>query len=400
MNHASIVIPNSLQAALWAVKADVHEDASEAGKRELSARISQEIAILDAAMSGLRTQYGPAADEAIAQMRIDQGALLGSLMQVQHAKHPRELQAIRGAVDTAIRHSTETRNSAAASCEGPSVAAKTLAKAVVVAPIAGSVSAKFMGKFMGAGEYREALSMLAQRGRVLLDGFAAHIEQQVALAEKHAVDIGRSQQAQATLLQQAREAFVQEKPAEAASHITQAATLGLRDAERVRQVHDDAATRRLVEQAERNSTHAVRHAIDQMQIDARRDCSKEGGNVAQIDACTVQGTATRIDVLRLQMVRIQVQVGENEDAATERMNRILRSAAPQDARQQEAGQSVPRNVEDFNRILRGEPAGNASVRLEVQNVTVVSVTSARPETTPANDAGAAPQPTRHVMGPR
>lgn len=357
---------------------------TDAQKQALELRVIAEIAALDNVISSLRSQHGVEAEDGITHLQASQALLLTSLREVQHAKHPRELRQVAAHVDTAIRHSTESRCSASHGQETTVITAKTIAK-TLAAPFAGSVSKAFAGKTLSLTDYRSALSSIARQGQQMMDGFRAHIEAATAAAAQHSVDIGRSLQLQQQLLQQAGEAYVQGQPAEATSRVSEAATLGLRDAERVRGVHRDAQTEALVERARSNAREAVRLTADQMQLDARRECTEQGKTGEALEACTVQGATARIDTLRLRMIRIQVQVGETEDAADARATSILREAAPHDQPAIVLGQARAE-----------QQARNASTVVRM-TVTDVNVTQIRitPAETPQQTVTAP-----HVMGPR
>ena len=355
---------------------------SDARTHALAMRVIAEIAAIETSIGQLRMQGGTDAENAISELQMSQGVLLSSLREVQSARKPEDLRQIASHVGVAIRQSTESRCSAGAAPESLALTAKHIAKTLAV-PVVGSVAFAFKGKLMGAVDYRSALNMLTARGREFIDGFAKHIEAHANAASQHMVDIAHSQQTQGTLLQQAREAYVQGAPAEAATRITEAATLSLRDAERVKAVHSDAVTGALVDAAKQNATQAVRHAVDQAQVDARADCTTQKKTGQALEACTLDAATLKIEALRVRMIRIQVHVGAGEDEATERATQILRSAAPHDASQLVLGQA---------RAQEQAKAASNVVRMEVTevNMTQVRVTL---------EAADVKRPS-HVMGPR
>lgn len=386
MNPMQTAFNPEYMAAGVAMLREPVAEVTDTQKQALELRVIAEIAALDNAISALRSQHGVEAEEGITHLQASQALLLTSLREVQHAKHPRELRHVAAHVDTAIRHSTESRCSASHGHETTAITVKSVAKALA-APFAGSVSKAFAGKTLSLVDYRTALSTLARQGQQMMDGFKAHIEAATAAAAQHSVDIGRSLQLQQQLLQQASEAYVQGQPAEATSRVSEAATLGLRDAERVRDAHRDVQTDALVERARSNAREAVRLTADQMQVDARRDCTEQGKTGEALEACTIQGATARIDTLRLRMIRIQVQVGETEEAADARATAILREAAPHDQQAIVLGQArAEQQARDASTVIR----------MTVTDVNVTQIRITPVETPKPVQLVTAP----HVMGPR
>lgn len=295
----------------------------------LSQRVMEEIAIIDNTLGQLRLQHGAEAEESVTHLLMTRSALFTSLRDVQYAKHPRELRHIASSVDVSIRHSAEARAAAPIHEETTQTRARKLIQTVAV-PGAGMVALKFAGKPLGLLDYRQALGMLHARGQALVREFTASLETHAAVALQHDLDITASQQTQATLLQHARDAYMRDQPVEAATHISEAATLGLREAERVREIQPNDVTGTLVEKAQENAMQAARHAVDQMQVDARRDCTQQGKTGQELEACTVDASALRIASMRMRMIRVQMQVETPQEEAEARTDRIIRSIAPQD----------------------------------------------------------------------
>ncbi len=305
---------------------------SEMRRFALMNRVQAEIAALEATISSLRGQ--PGNDETIAQLQDSQALLRVSLQQVTFAGDVKSLRAAAATADTAVRHSTETRCSAtSAPAESPTNVTKQVLRAIA-APVAGMLSFNFVGKTLSGAQYQTAIASLHKQMQGFIDGFREHVSLQAEMALKHSVDIMRSQQVQTQLIEQAKEAYVAKDTARAAGHLSEAATLGLRDAERVRDVAGNAEGDALVQRAEKTALDAARQAVDQMQLEARKDCTAAGKKGDELEACTMDAAGTKIETLRIRMIKIQMETATEEKEAEERATRILRSLAPHDALEQ------------------------------------------------------------------
>lgn len=299
------------------------EQVSDVARQSLYQRVISEIAAIENAIAHLQAHGTDSdMDTTIAELRRSQTQLLNNLRDVQHARHPKQLRSIAASIDIAIRHSTETRQHAQAGQDSPEQLVKQIVRAAAV-PAVGMVSLRFIGKPLFASDYRDALTLLQQRGKLFLQGITGQFKAHAEAASRHMVDIATSQQVQETLLQHARDAYLQDNPSEAAARLSEAATLSLRDAERVHGAVANAATDTMVRQAQHTAVTAARYAADQAQLDARRECTEQGKKDAELEACTFTGAAQRIDMLRVQMVRIQLYMDTPEQEAATRVERIL-----------------------------------------------------------------------------
>lgn len=315
---------------------DAADSVSDTARQALCQHALSEIAVIECAiahlrMAGVDSEMGAA----IAELQRSQTQLRASMRDAQHATHPKQLRSIMAAIDIAIRHSTETRQHAQAGQDASESAAKQAVRAAAL-PVAGMVSLRFLGKPLLTSDYRHALAMLQQRGQHFLQGMSDQFRTHADAALRHSVDIARSQQVQMELLQHAREAYRLDKPAEAVARLGEAAMLSLRDAERVHASGASPATDMLLQQAQHTAVAAVRHAADQAQLDARRECTEQGKTGAMLESCTGDGAVQRIDMLRVRMTRIQLYANTPEQEAEQRAERILQTVSSQEERQLQA----------------------------------------------------------------
>lgn len=361
---------DTASASLAGAMNDAPEQVSEAAVQGLYQRVMAEIAAIEGTIAHLRLTGGDDIQTSIAELHYSQTQLLNSLRDMPHAKHPKQLRSIAASIDIAIRHSTEARQHAQAGQDGSEHLTKQVVRAAAL-PVAGMVSLRFLGKPLYGSDYRGALTLLQQRGQQFLQGINDQFKVHAEAASRYMVDIVPSQHMQVSLLQHARDAYAQGQPAEAATRLSEAATLSLRDAERVHAVGADPMTGTLLQQAQRTAIAATRHAADQTQLDARRECTEQGKKDAELEACTMDGAVQRIDLLRVRMIRIQLQLETPEGEAVARVERLLDAAAHPEERQLQA---------------RKDALG-AGILL--RNVTITSIEAAQVRITPAETPGMA-----------
>lgn len=300
----------------------------EADKYALSMKVIAEMGAIDVALSELYRQHSPDAMNGIHQLELSKAALSHSLHEVQFAREAGALKQVSAQVEVTIRQSTEARVAPLHINECQEEKKKT-AKALAV-PAAGMVAYKFVGKTLNAFDYQAAVRQLVDQGKGFIDGFRHSVAAHAELAAKHAVDLMVSQQAQLGLIEQARGHYDFGKHGEAARAISEAAVLNLRDAEALRDRQRDESSEAMVQQARVRAAEAVRHTADQIQVDARRDCTTQGEKGQALEQCTVTKATQHIGELQEKMTQIQLGTHTPQDEAAQRVQDVFRRASGND----------------------------------------------------------------------